>query len=211
MSHILIPKVGKARRAEAIEILKRSGGGLPVKALASELGLSYMGTKEICRDLEKAGYLDTFRSPSSRGRPQVLYRLTRKADELFPAPAVEPLRIMLEASAKLFGPTAPAKLLLSYFQEKTARGKKQVSGETLEERLKSLARWRDDEGHYASIQEGNPPSLLERNQPLQKLYLLYPETLRMEEQMLGNILGCSMRREENLLEEGGLQRFIPVL
>jgi len=211
MTQLLIPKVGKARRAEAIQILKRSGVGLPVKALAAHLGLSYMGTKEICRDLEKAGYLDTFRSPSSRGRPQLLYRLTRKADELFPAPAVEPLRIMLEASAKLFGATAPAKLLLSYFQEKTAHGKKQVTGETLAERLASLAEWRDNEGHYASVQEGNPPSLLERNQPLQKLYRLYPETLRMEEQMLGNILGVPLRREENLLDEGGQQRFIPLL
>lgn len=211
MAQILIPKVGKARRAEALQILKRSGGGLPVKELAEALGLSYMGAKEICRDLESAGYLSTFRSPSTRGRPQLLYRLTRKADELFPAPAVEPMRIMLDASARLFGNTAPAKLLLSYFQELASEGRDSIKGISLPERLASLAFWRDSHGHYASVQEGNPPSLLERNQPLQKIFRKYPEALRMEEQMLSNVLGFPLRREENLLEVGGQQRFIPIL
>jgi predicted ArsR family transcriptional regulator len=209
MSNLLVPKVGKARRADALQILKRQGEGLPVKALADELGLSYMGAKEICLDLQRAGYLSTWRNPRPRGRPELLYRLTRKAEELFATPEVEPLRIILEAAGRLFGPTAPGKLLLSYFQEKSEEGKKRVQGVSLPERLISLARWRDQQGHYASVQDGDPPVLVERNQPFSELFRHYPESRRMEEQMLASVLGFPLRREENVLDESPVQRFIP--
>ena len=63
--------------------LKRTQG-LCVADLAVRLGMSYMGIKGVCLDLEKRGLLDTWRSPQPLGRPLMLYRLTERAHDLFP-------------------------------------------------------------------------------------------------------------------------------
>ena len=59
------------------DAIKRSEG-LSVAEIARELKMSYMGIKQHCLDLEKKGYLDTWRRPKEVGRPELAYRLTLK-------------------------------------------------------------------------------------------------------------------------------------
>src|SRR6476620_9676074 len=79
----LIQTVSRSARLKILNELKRSQG-LPVGELADRLKMYYMGVKEQCEHLEKAGLLDTWRQPQQRGRPFKLYRLTHRAHELFP-------------------------------------------------------------------------------------------------------------------------------
>ncbi len=208
MSQRLLLKVGKSRRQEVLQHLKRAGVPLAVVDLAARLGLSYMGTKEICLDLEKSGYLSAWRSPVPRGRPRLVYRLTRKAEELF---ANEPLSLTLEilrAAAELFGATAPGKLLLRYFQKQTQTAAGKVRGETPAERLRWVARWRDGLGHYALFAPGPPPMLVERNQPLAEIFRAYPEALAMETRMLESLVGRPLQRLGEANGESGDCRFV---
>ncbi len=108
--------------------------------------MSYMGVKQHCLDLQRDGYLDTWRNPKPIGRPEMLYRLTRKSHELFPVQSHEMLLQVLAAARQLFGPTAPAKLLFVHFREKTEAYRTRLRGETIEDRAKWFARLRDREG-----------------------------------------------------------------
>lgn len=212
MRAVLLPKIGKARRAETLQLLKRVGRGLTVQEIAQELGLTPTGAKPICLALEKAGYLTSWRRPTPRGRPALEYRLTRRADEIFPALSARPLLSVLRAAARLYGETAPGKLLLQYYQELTAEGERRVRGDTLLERLEWLARWRDQGGHFASVDPGSPPappSLIERHHPLAEVAEAFPEIRRMEEQMLTRLLGRPVRCEEKALDGKTFRRFIP--
>ncbi len=207
MSQRLLLKVGKSRRPQLLRELKQAGTGLPVRDLASRLGMSYMGAKEICLDLEKAGYLSSWRQPVPRGRPLLLYRLTRKADELFD---VEPLSLAIEllrAASGLYGSTAPGKLLLRYFQNLATAAAPRMRGETPAERLRWLARWRDAQGHYATFEPGPPPVLVERHQPLSEIFRIHPEALAMEDRLLASLVGHPLRREECEADGSWLCRF----
>lgn len=208
MRPVLLPKIGKARRAETLQVLKRVGRGLTVQEIARELGLTPTGVKPICLALEKAGYLTSWRRPMPRGRPSLEYRLTRRAEELFPLLQAAPLLSILRASARLFGPTAPGKLLLQYFQELTTEGERRVRGDTPGERLEWVARWRDQAGYFASVDPGPPPCLIERHHPLAEVAEAFPEIRRMEEQMLSRLLGCPVRVEEKALDGSSFRRFI---
>lgn len=208
MSRRLVLKVGKTRRQTLLQELKRAGEGLPVSELAGRLGLSYMGTKEICLDLEKAGYLSTWRTPSPRGRPKLLYRLTRKADELFATEEPKLALELLQAAAGLFGPLAPGKLLLRYFQNLEKEGAARIRGSLPAERLRWMARWRDGMGCYASFEEGPPPALLERHQPMREIFQSYPDAITMELRMLSSLAGTSLRREEASSDGSCLRRFL---
>jgi len=183
---------------------------MAVRELSEIMKMSYMGVKDLCLNLEKTGYLSTWRQPKPRGRPELLYRLTKKAEELFSSPENSVLLSVLEAAGKMYGPMAPGKLLLSYFQEQTRKGKMKVRGDELAERMKWLARWRDGSGYFASVESGSPPILVERNHPLQDVLEQYPEAVRMEEQMLGAILGCPVRLDEKRLDGSSERRFIPL-
>ena len=89
MNQKLIREIGRSQRLDILTALKRRGG-MSVKELAAHFKMSYMGIKEHCLALEKEGYLDTWRRPKPVGRPEMLYRLTTRARDLFPG-AYNPL------------------------------------------------------------------------------------------------------------------------
>ncbi len=174
--------------------LKRSQG-LPVKELAKRLKMSYMGIKQHCLDLERDGYLDTWRNPRPVGRPEMLYRLTRKADELFPTESNALSMQLLETAKQLFGPTAPAKMLFLYFRRKTEDYLVKVKGEDREARAKWFARMREREGCMATLETEPSLAIVERHSPIADLLTAYPETAKLEQDLVAKVVGGPVRRE----------------
>jgi predicted ArsR family transcriptional regulator len=174
--------------------LKRSAEGLTVAELAARLGMSYMGAKQHCIELERGGYLDTFRRHRGVGRPELLYRLTDKAQDLFPQADNALSRSLLEQARKLFGAGAPEKMLYLHFQEKGAGYAEKLKGDSLSERATAFARLRDREGHMAEC-AAEPLRLIERHHPMLGLFEVFPAAADMERDMIQRILGVPVRRE----------------
>jgi predicted ArsR family transcriptional regulator len=190
----LLSQIGRSQRLAVVNHLKRSAEGLTVAELAARLGMSYMGVKQHCIELERGGYLDTFRRHRGVGRPELLYRLTAKAQDLFPRADNGLSLSLLEQARKLFGSGAPEKLLFLHFQQKAADYAGKIKGDSLPERLASLARLRDREGHMAECAE-NPLRLIERHHPLMDLFDVYPAAADMERDIIQKVLGAPVRRE----------------
>lgn len=197
----LLNEIGRSQRLAVLHELKRSTG-LPVKELARRLGMSYMGVKQHCLDLQRDGYLDTWRNPKPVGRPELLYRLTRKSHELFPLQSHEMLMQVLAAARQLYGPTAPAKLLFVHFRERTEAYQAKVRGETPGEKAKWFARLRDREGCMPEVAAGPPLRIVERHSPMADVFAEFPETELMEREMFERVLGARVHRERKA--EGGL-------
>jgi Predicted transcriptional regulator len=190
----LLTEIGRTQRLTVLHELKRSNNGLSVKQLAKRLGMSYMGVKQHCIELERDGYVDTWRNPKPIGRPELLYRLTRKSHDLFPVQSHDMLLDTLEAAAQLFGPTAPGKMLLLHFRKKADGYLARVRGETVEERAKWLARLRDNEGCMAEFRPGPPIRIIERHSPIGDLFEKYTEVQKMERELFERVLGARVRR-----------------
>src|SRR5437879_13144350 len=84
MNQRLIAEIGRTQRLEILNSLKRSRG-MSVNQLVEKMKMSYMGIKQHCLTLQRDGYLDTWRRPQRMGRPEMVYRLTRRAHDLFQA------------------------------------------------------------------------------------------------------------------------------
>lgn len=197
MNQRIIQQIGRSQRLKVVNALKRTQG-LPVRDIAAKLKMSYMGVKDICTDLEKRGFLDTWRQPQKMGRPLMLYRLTQRAHELFPA-ASNPMTIdLLESAQKLFGPASPEKLLLLVFQKKTEHYKSRLKGNTVAEKAKWLARLRDHDGCMSDceITDGEP-RIVEHHSPILDLLRAFPIVAKLEMEMFARVLGASVRREES--------------
>ena len=196
MKQRLIQQVGRSARLRVMNELKRTQG-LCVADVAARMGMSYMGVKGVCLDLEKRGLLDTWRSPQPIGRPQMLYRLTERAHDLFPTTSNAMTIDVLASAQKLFGPTAAEKLLLVAFQKTAADYAVRLQGKTLAERAKWLARLRDHDGYMAeSAAADGAVRIVEHHSPILDLLRAFPLIARLESEMFARLLGVPVRREE---------------
>ncbi len=197
MKQRLIQQVGRSARLRVLNELKRTQG-LCVADLAARVGMSYMGAKGICLDLEKRGLLDTWRQAQKIGRPHLLYRLTQRAHDLFPTESNALTIETLDAARKLFGPTAPEKLLLVVYQKRTEQYQAKLKGETPAERAKWLARLRDYDGYMAECETdaSGVVSIVEHHSPVLDILREFPLVAKLETDMFQRLVGSRVEREE---------------
>lgn len=191
---------------DIVQRLKHSTG-MTVTELCTAMKMSYMGVKQHCVELEKAGFLDTWRRPKAAGRPEKLYRLTAKADALF-LNCGPPLTLDLLATAeKVYGESAPPKLLYTYFQSKgEAWGAKVAKATTVEERARLLAKLRSADGCMCVVETDAQGRLLlvEHHRPLRELAARYDILDELECELIERLMGCEVRR--SVEEVSGLVR-----
>jgi len=200
MTQRMIAEIGKSQRLRVVNRLKRTQG-MSVNELAQALGMSYMGIKQHCVELQKLGYLDTWRRPKSDtqvGRPEMVYRLTQKAHQLFPVASNTMTLALLEEAQALYGSTAASKLLFMVFARKTEAYLRRVNAETLEERIRRFAALRDTEGYMSEVeQDGAGWQIIEHHSPLADLLAAYPTLIpRLEQEMFGKVLRGPVKREQ---------------
>ena len=210
MSQRLIAEIGKSQRLSVITQLKRTQG-MSVGELSEALGMSYMGVKGHCVDLERRGYLYTWREPKigpQSGRPKLLYRLTPRALALFPSANNELSARLLDAARDLYGATAPEKLLYQMFQRKAEDYLARVKGETVQERVLSFTALRDAEGCMAEAgHDGSHWQIVEHHTLIGDLLEAHPALLpRLEQVMFGKVLARPVVREQS--GAGGLYRCV---
>ncbi len=198
MNQQLLSEIGRTQRLEIVNTLKRTRG-LSVNELVSRMKMSYMGIKQHCLTLERDGYLDTWRRPQKMGRPEMVYRLTRRTHDLFPCDSNDMTLELLKSVSQIYGLNAPEKLLFNLFERKTAKLKEAVKGETVAERATWLAKEREKEGFMSQFvndaKEGGP-QILECHSPILNLLDEYKIIGRLEQDLVESVLGTPVRREE---------------
>ena len=198
MNQKLLAEIGRTQRLEIVNSLKRTRG-MSVNELVEKMKMSYMGIKQHCLTLQRDGYLDTWRRPQKMGRPEMVYRLTRRSHDLFPADSNHFTLELLKSIREIYGPNAPEKLLYNVFEKRTAALKAKAKGETVAERAKWLAKVRDGEGYmgqFLPAEKEGRPQILECHSPIMNLLERYSILGRLEQDMFEAVLGTAVRREE---------------
>jgi len=207
MKKSLLFGAGQGPRLAVLERIKRCGAGIGVKDLSAMMGMSYMGVKAHCQALVAEGYLTTRRGPSSKGRPLLLHALTERGEALFASDRGGIPLALLEGASALWGESAPQKLLLTVFRGMGERYCSRIKGADSEVRLKEFTKLRDAEGRMceACVLPGRKGwELRESHNPMASLMQKYPGAGIMEESMVAEVLGMSVRRRE----EGGVTLFL---
>ncbi|MGB0292574.1 MAG: helix-turn-helix transcriptional regulator [Luteolibacter sp.] len=188
-----------------LEALKEYGE-MTVTDLAKLNKVSYMGAKSHCEALMKAGYLIRTRLPRREvGRPEILYSLSERAYSLFIQAGPDFTLGLLEDTERIFGKSTPDKLLYQYFsrlQREWSTGLEKLQDPSV--RAAKLAKLRNKAGYGSIFKKSSlaaadnsvqlPAHLLEVHHPLQAILEKYPMTLKMERQMIEDLLGCKVKR-----------------
>jgi predicted ArsR family transcriptional regulator len=198
MNQKLLAEIGRTQRLEILNSLKRTKG-MSVNELVGKMRMSYMGIKQHCLTLQRDGYLDTWRRPQKMGRPEMVYRLTRRSHDLYPSDSNQFTLELLESIREIYGANAPEKLLYNMFERKGAALKAKAKGETVAERAKWLVKTRDAEGYmsqFVTEEKEGGPQILECHSPISNLLEIYSIVGRLEQDMFEAVLGTHVRREE---------------
>ena len=198
MNQQLLSEIGRTQRLEIINTLKRTRG-LSVNELVAKMKMSYMGIKQHCLTLERDGYLDTWRRPQKMGRPEMVYRLTRRSHDLFPCDSNDLTLEVLKSVKEIYGTNAPEKMLYNVFERRTAALKAKVKGASVADRAKWLVKEREKEGFMSQFMvddRDGGPQILECHSPIMNLIDEYPIVGRLEQDLVEAILGTPVRREE---------------
>ncbi|MBA2433405.1 MAG: transcriptional regulator [Chthoniobacterales bacterium] len=198
MNQQLLSEIGRTQRLEILNTLKRTRG-LSVNELVAKMKMSYMGIKQHCLTLERDGYLDTWRRPQKMGRPEMVYRLTRRTHDLFPCDSNEMTLELLKSVQEIYGTNAPEKLLFNLFERKTVAMKERVKGATVADRAKWMVKEREKEGfmsQFITDEKEGGPQILECHSPIMNLLDEYPIIGRLEQDLCEAVLGAPVRREE---------------
>lgn len=195
---MILSEARKIARSNCWRILSllKSSTGMSVSELAKAMRMSYMGVKQHCLELERKGYLDTWRRPKPVGRPEKLYRASPKANRLFPNHVNDLSLGLLEAIGETAGGNAPEKMLFAYYQNKTESYLSELEGSTFEERAESLARLRNRDGYICRCEPIPDGGLayVEYHNPMQELRDRYSSVDRMEEALVERVLGEPLAR-----------------
>lgn len=189
----------RKRWVRLVEELKCSGG-LPVPELQRRLGGSYTGIRDQCEKLRKLGYVETWRVPREEvGRPEIMYRLTPKADSLFPDAGGEMSLDLLDAARHLFGDTAPERMLLQYFQTlREAWQPRMAKSKSLVEKATLLSGLREGIGCFGRCQYDAESGfrIEEFHHPMRPIFERYPNAVLFEVRMMEDLLGTKVVRRE---------------
>jgi predicted ArsR family transcriptional regulator len=180
------------------ELKMRGGCSIPV--LAEVMEMSYMGVKKHCEDLLSIGYLQRSRVPRTEvGRPEVMYRLSPKAEAFFPQAGTHFSLALLTQIKELFGNNAPEKLLFQYFSDLQEQWQGRMHrAKSLVEKATLLVSLREKEGCLTRCTYDAKLGfrIEEFHHPMAPIFEAYPVATSFETRMIENLMGTKIERRE---------------
>ncbi len=143
---------GERKTRRAIVKLLKTDGPLDSAQLAERLGLTAMAVRQHLYVLQSENLVTAEERPVPVGRPAKFWRLTREADRLFPEAYAELSVALIDAMQDAFGTEGLNRVLISRCARQQADYAKRIRpADSLEKKLKELARVRTEEGYMAEV------------------------------------------------------------
>ena len=186
-------------RMRILQLLKMRAG-MTVSQLTDALHISQMGIRQHLTILESEDLVEYHREKQKRGRPLHVYRLTDQANSLFPTTYANFAVGLMHEVAKFNGPGFINKVFQERMKLQLQAYQQRLHGKDLPERVKELARIRDEEGYMASFDEDEDDYvLIEHNCPISVIAEEYPYVCEIELGLFRQSLGTKVVREEHLM------------
>jgi predicted ArsR family transcriptional regulator len=153
----------------------------------------------VSRRLERRG---------RRGRPSLVYRLTPKAEALFPQ-AYGPLALSLLRQLRASDGDGKIDLLLERrTRELAKRYRERLAGLSASNMWKELSKIRGEEGYMA---RPCPGGLSEHHCPIAAIAKEFPQVCRQEKLLFERVMGMRLDRTEHLASGGQACTYVPQL
>ncbi len=188
-------------RAKVLEALKRSDG-LTADQLADHVGVTSMAVRKHLAALERDGLIESTISRRSIGRPAHVFRLSPRADGVFPKHYDTVITDLLEDLIELDG-VEKVEALLARRGERTKRLLRRYIDPRapLDERVAGLTRGMDEIGYLACWEPFDDRRYLIKlyNCAIDRVAEQFPAVCRHEADMFRDVLCAEVERSCHML------------
>ncbi len=188
-------------REKIIMLLKKTGP-MSIEDLSKELNITSMGIRQHLLSLERKGIIDYITKRSGIGRPAFLYKLTDKADYLFPK-AYHDFIIQVFKDIEKNQSREMIENIFKWRKNRILKETKEALSEkkTLDEKIEFFKEILESKGYLAEIENvNNHYTLKQFNCPIYKLASEYNDACKYELQMYRELFSKEIIREKCLAE-----------
>ena len=198
--------LGESR--EGIVNLLRARGSVSAEELAASLGVSRQCVRKHLDVLERDGYVEHRAERVKRGRPAHVFRLTARAEALFPARYDLFAQAVLRQIGEVWGERGLNTIFCGCAREMADRLRPHLEKLGFDARVRRLAELLDEEGYEAEIEKLPDGSYLltERNCPVSAVARDYRQMCDRELTLYRELLGAEVFRESQIA--GGAARCV---
>jgi predicted ArsR family transcriptional regulator len=189
-------RLDESMTKDKIIMLLKKSGGMTAEKLSKQIGITPMGVRQHLLSLERKAMVEYESRKHGIGRPVFIYRLTQKADDMFPKAYHELAMDILGDIEALDGRQKVDQLFrmrkAKLFKERNIHmpDLPDISG-----RVKALAGLLEKEGYVAELAENGKNFLLsEYNCPLSRVAVQYPEACQYDLELMNDLLGGNVSR-----------------
>jgi len=183
---------------ERILFLLKKRGPLSIDDLSREMGITPMGIRQHLISLERKGFVDYVSRRYGVGRPAFLYKLTEKADDLFPKAYHQFIIGALRDIEKNDG-RDKIEDLFRWRKERILRDRKEALSDkkNLQDRVYGLKNLLEFDGYIVDVEvDENNYILKEFNCPIAKVASEFKEACTYELQIYRELLRKDVMRQE---------------
>ena len=183
---------------EKIILLLKKRGPMAIDELSRELSITSMGIRQHLLSLERRGLIEYMTKRQGIGRPAFLYKLTAKADDLFPK---EYDKFMINLFRDIEKNDGREKIdeILKWRRNRIVKDAKEglADKKSIGEKMLALKEILEADGYFPEISESSTHYILKLfNCPIFKLAAEYKEVCRHDLGMFRELLGKDLNRDE---------------
>jgi len=187
---------------DAILLYLKKQGEMGVSELCEVLGITAMAVRRHLTALTSEGLIDSRIVRQSRGRPSYRYKLSEKAESLFPSGFQNLAMDLLDAVFEQQGHKGVMKILEARNQKRSVRLLERVKDKDLKERVKEVSRIFSEDGYmteWKELPDGNY-FIFQRHCALHDVANQYRQVCALEPQLMSSLLGVKVTREKYMLQ-----------
>ncbi len=195
---------------EALLLYLKRQGELTVADLCGFLGITSMAVRRHLAHLQKDGLVEARMVRQSRGRPTYRYKLSDKAEGLFPSASANLAEDILDAVLETAGHKGVMDLLNLRNQKRLDKLGARIAGKNLKERVAEVSRIFSEDGYMTEWEELPDGNFLiyQRHCAVHDLANKFRQVCAMEPSLIESLLGVKVTREKYILRQDPLCAYL---
>ena len=195
---------------EALLLYLKRQVELTVGELCDLLSITSMAVRRHITHLQKEGLIESRMVRQSRGRPTYRYKLSSKAEGLFPSASANLAEDLLEAVYESRGQEGVMELLALRNKKRLERLLERVKGKSLKERVAEVSLIFSEDGYMTEWEELPDGNFLiyQRHCAVHNLVSKFSQVCSMEPSLMESLLGVKVTREKYILREDPLCAYL---
>ena len=188
---------------DAVLLYLKKEGEMTVQALCDLLNITAMAVRRHLQVLQNDGLIESRMVRQSRGRPTYKYRLTSKAESLFPSGFQNLAMDLLDAVYESSGHKGVMDLLTARNRKRMTRLKERVQGKELRERVEEVSKIFSEDGYmteWTALEDGNF-FIAQQHCALHDVAKQYRQVCALEPQLMESLLGVKVTREKYMMKD----------